>query len=70
MKNYLITTVAAEIGYTHNHSSNLYSKEDIQGSDYEKYLPIKTGKTKTIIEMVENCVGIKEKWVTTITKIS
>ena len=67
-KIYLVSTVCAEYGRTHTHCANMYSKEDLEGTDYKK-LPTRKGQTITIIEFVED-LGITEKWVTTITKVA
>ena len=68
MKNFLVTTVRAEEGFTHNHISNLYSKEDLEGTDYKK-LPVRKGQTVTFFDIVED-YGPKQLWITTITKIA
>ena len=69
-KIYLVSTVCAEYGRTHTHCSNMYSKEDLDGTDYKKKkLPARKGQTITIIDFVED-LGITEKWVTTITKVA
>lgn len=67
-KIYLVSTVCAEYGRTHTYCANMYSKEDLEGTDYKK-LPTKKGQTITIIDFVED-LGITEKWVTTITKVA
>lgn len=66
-KIYLVSTVKAEYGCTHNHIANLYSREDLTGTDYERHnqIPTKVGVTKTIIEDVEG-----DRWLTTITKVA
>jgi len=67
-KIYLVSTVCAEYGRTHTHCANMYSLEDLEGTDYKK-LPSKKGQTITLIDFVED-LGVTEKWVTTITKVA
>lgn len=67
-KIYLVSTVRAEFGFTHNHIANLYSAEDLKGTDYKK-LPTRKGQTVTLFDIVED-YGQPQQWVTTITKIA
>ena len=62
-KNYLVATVVAEYGRTHNHIANMYDKETLLSTDYEK-IPTKVGQTVTIFDTVEGTL-----WVTYITKV-
>ena len=52
-KIYLVATVCAELGRTHTYCANMYSKEDLEGTDYKK-LPTKKGQTITFIDFVED----------------
>ena len=63
-KNYLVSTVIAEYGRTHNHIANMYDKETLLTTDYPK-LPTKVGQTVTFFDEVEGTL-----WVTNITKVS
>jgi hypothetical protein len=62
-KKYLVATVMAEYGRTHNHIANMYSKETLLTTDYKK-IPTRVGQTVTIFDTVEGVL-----WVTYITKV-
>lgn len=62
-KKYLVDTVMAEYGRTHNHVAGMYDKETLLTADYKK-IPTRVGQTVTIFDTVEGVL-----WVTHITKV-